>query len=312
MAEPGHRRRARPLALALAALSTLVVACGAGSTTGASGGSGGHVSVVAAENFWGSIATLLGGTRVSVTSVVTDPNADPHDYQSSASTARAFATADYVVVNGAGYDGWADSLLNADHSSTRRVMTVADLIAKGNGDNPHMWYSPAYVERVADRITGDLSAIDPGDAPYFATQRQAFETDLGPSRALIAAIRSRYAGVHVASTESIFVYLADALGLDLVSPPEFMKAIAEGNDPPADTLTEFQEQLRSRTARVLVYNEQTSTDVTTNLKQLAAQQGIPVVGITETISPPDAPFPTWMTAELTALQSALQTAARTP
>ncbi|HET9051695.1 MAG TPA: zinc ABC transporter substrate-binding protein [Candidatus Dormibacteraeota bacterium] len=304
----GSRRMARIAALGALVLSTLLAACGGGGAGGVANGSGGHIAVVAAENFWGSVVAQLGGDDVSVTSVVTDPNADPHDYQTSASTARAFATAGYVVVNGAGYDGWADSLLDANPTGNRTVLHVDDLLGQRHAENPHFWYTPAYVERVADRITNDLASIDPAHAAAYTTRRTSFEAALAPYHAAITAIRSRFSGAKVASTESIFEGMAAALGLDLISPPELMKAVAEGNDPPADALARFQQQLESRAATVLVYNEQTSTDVTTNLRKLADDHGIAVVGITETIQPANASFQAWMTAELTAIQTALRTA----
>jgi zinc/manganese transport system substrate-binding protein len=301
------------LAVTVAALAAGgLAACGganANNGSGITGASDRHLNVVAAENFWGSIVTQLGGSQVSVTSVVSDPNADPHDYESSASNARSFATARYVIVNGAGYDNWADKLLNANQSQDRKVLHVADLLGKKEGDNPHFWYSPDYVENVADQITKDLSAVDSADASYFAQQRASFERSLKPYKDRIAAIKQKFPGQKVSATESIFVYMADALGLNLISPPEFMKAVAEGNDPPADSVSTFQQQIQTKQATVLVYNQQTSTDVTNNIRQLAVQQGIPVVGVTETIQPPDTPFQLWMTGQLNDLQNALNAAA---
>ncbi|MGH7687841.1 MAG: metal ABC transporter solute-binding protein, Zn/Mn family [Candidatus Dormibacteria bacterium] len=296
----GLRRRVA-LVLGVIAVAVTAVACGSSSTGGATG----TIHVVAAENFWGSIVTQLGGTHVSVTSIVSDPNADPHDYQSSASNARAFATAQYVILNGAGYDNWASSLLDANQSSSRTVFTVADLLGKKEGDNPHFWYSPSYVTQVADRITGDLSKVDSGDASYFAQQRATLTSDLKPYTDRIGAIKQQFSGRKVAATESIFVYMASALGLDLISPPEFMQAVSEGNDPPASTVTAFQQQLQTGQATVLVYNQQTATDVTTNLRQLASQKNIPIVGVTETIQPPDTSFELWQVGELNDLQNAL-------
>jgi zinc/manganese transport system substrate-binding protein len=222
-----------PASVGLVLLLTLLIgACGSSGSPAGAGSPGGHINVVAGENFWGSIASQLGGSRVSVRSIVTDPNADPRDYQSDPGDARAFATADYVILNGAGYDGWAGTLLAGNPSSRRRVLTVADLLGKREGDNPHFWYSPDDVERVADRITFDLSSIDPAGSGYFTSERSGFETALQPYHRRIAAIRAQDAGKPVASTESIFVDMANALGLVVVSPPAFMKAVAEGNDPP--------------------------------------------------------------------------------
>lgn len=263
------------------------------------------LSVVAGQNFWGSIAAQLGGSHAKVTSIVTDPNADPHEYESNTNDARAFAEANYVIVNGAGYDTWAQKLLDANPVNGRKVMTVADLLAKKVGDNPHFWYSPAYVNQVADQITKDYQALDPASADYFTQQRQLFLAAVKPYQDRIAAIKAQFAGVKVAATESIFVYLSDALGLNLISPPEFMQAVSEGNDPPVASVAKFQDQMTKKEATVLVYNVQTATAVTANVKKLAADQNIPVVGVSETIQPPDVSFQDWQFAQLITLQNAL-------
>ncbi len=290
--------------VALVALVALVMpACGG--AAGSSSPSGRHLRVVAAENFWGSIATQLGGSWVTVTSVVTDPNADPHSYATDTATARAFATADYVILNGAGYDGWADRLLAANPSSTRRVVIVAGLMGIREGDNPHLWYNPDAVPRVADRITSDLRAMDSADGDHFTAQRAAFTTGLGPYTARIAAIRARSGGQRIAATETIFEYMARALGLVLVSPPEFMKAVAEGNDPPAASVAAFQQTIVSGQAAVLVDNVQTTTDVTSTIKQPAVSHGVPVVAVSETLQPPGATFQDWQLRQLDALDAAL-------
>ena len=301
---------ARRLALALMAAAVTSLAAGCGST-GSTAPSSHTLEVVAGQNFWGSIAAQLGGTQVSVTSVVTNPNADPHDYESSTKAARAFATADYVILNGAGYDDWASKLLSANPNQSRKVFTVADLLKKKAGDNPHFWYNPDWVEKVADKITADYQAIDSADSGYLGQQRAAFRTALQPYHDRIAKIRSAFPGVPVGATESIFEYLATALGLNLVSPPEFMKAVAEGNDPPAQTVAEFHNLVAGKQIKVLVYNVQTSTNITEDLKRLATNNGIPVVGVSETPQPVDATFQEWQDAQLLALQNALNAEALT-
>ena len=283
-------------------LSAPLAACGA-PPAGAS--SGKTLQVIAGENFWGSIAAQLGGSQVSVTSIVTNPNTDPHEYESSATDARAFATADYVILNGAGYDDWGQKLLSGNPSQSRKVLTVADLLGKKAGDNPHFWYNPAWVEKVADRITADYQALDAADSGYFTQQRQALATAMKPYHDAIAHIQSTFKGVPVGSTESIFVYMAQALGVNLISPPEFMQAISEGTDPPAQTVAEFQNQISHHQIKALVYNTQTSTPITENLKQMASQNGIPVVGISETAEPPTASFQDWQTKQLNSVQAAL-------
>lgn len=292
-------------ALAWVALSSVVALGLAGCQTNATTGQNGVLQVVAGENFWGSIAAQLGGAHVSVTSVVSDPNADPHEYESSTTDARAFAAASYVVLNGAGYDTWAQKLLDANPVSGRKVFTVAAFLGKRNGDNPHFWYNPTYVERVADQITADYKALDPSNAAYYTKQRGVFEAALTTYHDRIAAIRSQFAGRKIGSTESIVVYMADALGLDLISPPAFMQAVSEGTDPPASAVAAFQQQLTQRQVSVLVYNKQTATSVTTNLQSIAAAQHIPVVGLTETIQPPTLSFEDWQAGQLAALQQAL-------
>ena len=249
--------------------------------------------------------------HVSVTSIVTNPNADPHDYESSPQDARAFATADYVILNGAGYDAWGAKLLSVNPNANRKVFTVADLLNNKAGDNPHFWYNPDWVEQVADRITADYKAMDSADSDYFTQQRAAFRTALKPYHDRIAKIKATFPGVAIGSTESIFVYLAQALGLNLISPPEFMQAVAEGNDPPAQTVAEFHDQVAGKKIKVLVFNVQTSTNITEDLKRLATNNGIPVVGVSETLQPLDATFQEWQGAQLLTLQNALNAQALT-
>ena len=263
------------------------------------------IDVVAAENFWGSLASQLGGTHVRVFSIVSDPNADPHDYESSAQDARAVAAVRYVIQNGVGYDDWMSKLLAANPSSGRRVYDIGATLGKRPGDNPHLWYNPAYVTRACDHIEADLKAIDPKDAAYFTARRAAVTAAFAGIRAQLAQIHREHAGQPVASTESIFVYLAGYLGLKLISPPAFMDAVAEGNDPPVASVVEFERQLAARQARVLIYNRQTATALTTSIRELAAGSHIPVVGVTETIQPQEASFQRWFAGELAVLRQAL-------
>jgi zinc/manganese transport system substrate-binding protein len=288
-------------AVAVSALLVLAASC-AGPQPAAST----SINVVAGENFWGSLAGELGGSKVSVQSVVTDPNADPHEYESSTADARAFADARIVILNGAGYDEWAQKLLDANPSSGRQVLTISDLLGKKEGDNPHFWYSPDYVARVADRITAEYRSIDSADASYFDQQRSQLTAALQPYSDEIAAIKSKYAGTAIGSTESIFVYMASALGLDLTTPAEFMNAVAEGNDPPANAVAEFHDQIAGNHIKVLVYNTQTATEVTTNIKSLAASHHIPSVGVSETIQPLNLDFQDWQLKQLQALEAALK------
>jgi len=263
------------------------------------------IQVVAAENFWGSLASQLGGNKVNVVSIVNDPNADPHEYESNAKDARDFASANYVILNGVGYDTWANKLISASPNSSRKVLSVGDLVHKQEGDNPHLWYNPAYVNMAVKQMEKDLISIDPKDRSYFEGQYASLQNALMPYQNRIKSISKQYKGEDVAATEDIFAYLAQAAHLNLISPDSFTEAVAEGNDPPASSIVQFQNQLEDKQPKVLVYNEQTVTPLTDSIKKLAAEQDIPVVGVTETIQPPNTSFEDWMNAELINLENAL-------
>jgi zinc/manganese transport system substrate-binding protein len=263
------------------------------------------LQIVAAENFWGSLVSQLGGTHVQVLSIVTDPNADPHEYESNTADAEAIANAKYVIVNGAGYDDWALLLISASNNPNQKVLNVANLLGKKDGDNPHFWYYPLYVNETVHQMYSDLVSIDPADAAYYKQQYINLNASLGVYNERIDEIRQQFAGTKVASTESIFEYLANATGLDLVSPPAFMEAVAEGNDPPAQSVVQFQQQLETGNVSVLVYNKQTVTPIAQSMETLATEHNVKVVAITETIQPPNALFQDWMNAELISLQNAL-------
>ncbi len=285
------------------------------SSTGA-GGSNTVVKIVAAENFWGSLISQLAGIHGNVTSVVSDPNTDPHQYQSNPSNAKAIANAQLVIVNGMNYDNWAQLLINASNTPGQTVINLQHLVGITNDQletiNPHLWYSPYYVNDSVHAFYNALVKIDPSDTAYFHSNYATLNSSLYTSYMhREAQIKAQYSGTPVASTESIFIFMANATGLNVVSPPAFMKAVAEGNDPaPADIVT-FQQLLMggNSTVHVLVYNQQTVTPVTQQLKALAAANEIPTIGVTETVQPPDTPFQTWMGAEVIDLQNALNAAA---
>ena len=182
------------------------------------------------------------------------------------------------------------------------------LINQSVGTNPHFWYSPYYVNDTVKAMYNDLVSIDPGDKAYYTQQYANLNVSLWQSyMSREVEIKQEYAGAPVASTEDIFVYMANATGLKVVSPPGFMEAVAEGNDPSAQDTASMEQLMQSgnSTVHVLVYNEQTVTPLTQTIKSLAAQNQIPIIGVTETIQPSDVTFQFWMGAELIALQNAL-------
>jgi zinc/manganese transport system substrate-binding protein len=304
MSAPRSRAIAVPLALA-ALLAALLAGCGSGSGS-SSTSSTGKLNVVAAEDFWGSIAAQLGGDRVQVTSIITNPAADPHDYEPTSADARAMAGAQMAIVNGIGYDPWASKLLAANPISGRTVLTVGDLLGLKEGDNPHQWYSPVSVQRVIERITDDYKRADPGHGAYFDARQRHLETvGLARYHRLISQIRSRYAGTPVGASESIFAALAPSLGLRLLTPTGFLDAISEGTDPtPADKAT-TDSQIVGRKIVVWVYNSQNATPDVQRLNDAARAAGIPIATVTETMTPEGASFQAWQSRELEGLRAAL-------
>lgn len=272
--------------------------------------SGQVVPVVAAENFWGSLVAQLGGNDTSVLSIVSDPNADPHEYEANITDAIGINDADLVIVNGVGYDQWALDLIAADDHPGQVVLNVGNLngVTVGGGivsGNPHLWYNPIYVNHTVAAMFSDLVQIAPGDAAYFEQNYATLNASLASLFGEANDIKLHFAGTEVASTESIFVYLANFTDLDLVSPPEFMQAVAEGNDPSAQSVVDFQCQLESGNVKVLVYNEQTVTPITGQMRSLAAANNVTTVGVTETIQPSNVSFQAWMDAQYLQLYNAL-------
>ena len=293
----------RALSLGAAALVvTLLTGCvGTGGVA-----SGGRIQVVAAESFWGSLASQLGGDRVRVTSIVSNPATDPHDYEPTPADGRALARAGMVIVNGAGYDGWASKLLAASPSSGRVVLSVGDLVGVRRGGNPHRWYSPPDVERAIGGITAGYGRLDAKHARYFAARERSFETaGLRAYHGLIAQIRQRYAGTAVGASESIFAPMAQALGLRLITPSGFLAAISDGTDPTAADKATTDRQISTRAIRVWVYNRQNTTPDVQRLNAAARRAGVPVTTITETPVPASATFQAWQVAQLESLRRAL-------
>jgi zinc/manganese transport system substrate-binding protein len=264
------------------------------------------INVVAAENFWGSLAAQLGGTRVEVVNIINSPDADPHDYEATAADGRQMASADMAIVNGIGYDAWATKLVQANPSSSRTVLTVGEVIGVANGGNPHRWYNPENVRAVIDQITVDYKKIDPANAAFFDQQHATvLGTNLKGYFDLIDTIKKTHAGTPVGASESIFAMMAPALGLNLLTPPGFLTAITEGTDPSAADKATIDRQIKDRLIKVYVFNGQNATPDVQAQVDAARAKGIPVVTITETLTPAGASFQDWQVAQLRSLQQAL-------
>ena len=312
--EPGRTTRVS-VALCAAALLAGVAGCSSHSTspsssgTSSSSGAAAKITVVATINAWGSIASQLGGNRVQETSIITNPDTDPHSYEPSAADGRTVANAQVAIENGIGYDAWADKLLSSNPNPQRQVVNVGDVVNVPDGGNPHQWYSPDSVTKVVNAITAAYKKADPNDSGFFDQQNQQFlNQGLSNYHNLISDIKSKYAGTPVGASESIFVPLSDALGLNLLTPPEFLKDISEGTDPsPADKTT-IDQQIATKAIKVYVFNSQNSTPDVQAQVNAAKAQNIPIATVTETLSPANASFQDWQTTQLTGLENALHTA----
>jgi zinc/manganese transport system substrate-binding protein len=282
--------------------------CGSGGSA-ASGGGADKLQVVAAENFWGSIAAQLGGEKVQVRSIIVNPDTDPHSYEPTAGDARTMAGAGLAIVNGIGYDEWASRLLSANPVGGRTVLDVGDLLGLQAGDNPHQWYSPRSVQRAIAAIESDYDRLEPQDASYFARQRQLFETkSLAAYDRLRAEIRSRYAGVPIGYSESIFQPMGENLGLKLLTPYSFVKAIAEGTEVSAQDKQTVDSQAQNREIKVWVFNSQNVTPDVQRVNEIARSRHIPIATVTETLSPASDSCEQWQVAELQGLARALHEA----
>jgi zinc/manganese transport system substrate-binding protein len=271
----------------------------------------GRVQVVAAEDMWGSIASRIAGKNASVVSIVRNPDADPHDYEPTSQDARTFAGASLVIENGIGYDPWAQQLLDANSGSGRKVLDVGRLLGIPNGGNPHQWYSQASVEQVIEQVAKDLETIDPSHRAVYERNRQTYQSKgLAEYAALIDQIKSRFSGTPIGASESIVSPWAQTLGLKMMTPTGFLTAISEGTEPTANDKATVDAQIRDRDIKVFVFNSQNSTPDVQRLVGAARRERIPVVTVTETLTPENATFEAWQVRELRALLAALESTAK--
>ena len=268
------------------------------------------VQVLAVENFYASLINQIGGQCVQTTTILADPDADPHEFQPAASDARSYQSAQLVVENGLGYDDFSDKILRT-LSTQPAVVKAGDVLGLQVGANPHVWYSAGYVDQIRAAILSKLKQLNPQAAGYYDAQSAALDQDFSTYHSLINQIASEFANTPVGATESIFVDMAYTTGLNLITPPEFMNALSEGNDPSARDVATFQNQITNHQIKVLVYNTQTVTSLTEQLKALAQQNNIPIVGVSETMPLGAQTFQGWQANELQLLLLALQKAAGT-
>jgi zinc/manganese transport system substrate-binding protein len=263
------------------------------------------IPVLGTENFYADLLAQIGGPRVIASSILNDPSADPHEYEASPATAKLAADSKLVIVNGIGYDDFMEKLLSASTKPDRVVINVQDLLGVKDDVNVHVWYDPATMPKVAEAATAALAKLDPQNAAYFAEQKTKYLAALKPLTDKIAALKSKYAGTPIAFTENVAGYLTDAIGLTVLTPPEFMEAIESGTDPaPADVAAE-RDLITGRKVKALLYNSQVTSPLTEQIRQLALSNNVPVVAVAETIPKDFKTFQEWQLAQLDALERAL-------
>ena len=263
----------------------------------------GKIAIVAAENFYGDVARQIGGDRVSVVSILSNPDQDPHLFEASPAIIRQIAAAQIVVYNGADYDAWIEKLLNVTPRAGRVAIAAAGLVNRKAGDNPHLWYDPATMPAVANALAAALIAADPAHKEDYTARLKTFLASLEPLNEKIAALRGKYAGDAVTATEPVFGYMADALKLQMRN-DRLQLAIMNDTEPSARDIAAFERNLKTRKVRVVFYNKQASSNIVQHLLDVARASNIPVVGVTET-APPGVSYQDWMLMQLDEVQRAL-------
>jgi zinc/manganese transport system substrate-binding protein len=298
------RSRYRTLAAVLPlGLVLLASAC---SSAAASPDSGGKVVAVGAENEYANVIGQVGGNYVQVSAIMSNPNTDPHTFEASASVAREVSAAQLVVQNGAGYDTFMNTIENAAPSSSRKVIVVQDLLGlPADTPNPHLWYKPSTMPAVANAIAADLAAIQPVHASYFKANAAAFIASLAAWDNAIAAFKASYPNTPVATTEPVADYMLQAAGADNLTPFAFQADIMNGTDPSAQDVEVERSLFTQHRVTAFLYNQQVTDSLTESFIALAQQNGVPVVGVYETMPVPGYDYQSWMLAEVQALQKAV-------
>ena len=263
------------------------------------------IPVLGAENFYADLLAQIGGSRVTVSSILNDPSADPHEYEANPATAKLVADSKLVIVNGIGYDDFMDKLLGASTKSDRVVINVQDLLGVKDDVNVHVWYDPATMPKVAEAATAALAKLDAQNAAYFSAQKTKYLDGLKTVNDKIASLKAKYPGAPIAFTENVAGYLTDAIGLKVLTPPAFMEAIESGTDPaPADVAVE-RDLLTGHKVKALMYNSQVTSPLTEQIRELAVSSNVRVVPVAETIPPAFKTFQDWQLAQLDDLEKAL-------
>ena len=266
------------------------------------------IKIVAAENFYGDVAKQIGGGDVSVVSILSNPDEDPHLFEASVTTAKELAQAQIAVQNGVDYDPWMEKLLRAHKAPARKEINVAALVGRKAGDNPHLWYDPANMKAAAKALTAALVEIDAAHRADYEAGEAKFLDSLKPLDAKLADLKAKYSNVPVAASEPVFGYQADLIGLK-IRDEKFALAVMNNSEPSASDVAAFEDDLKGRNVKAMLYNAQASEPTVARLVQMAKDNSIPVVGVSET-EPPDETYQKWMLSQLDALDLALEGGAK--
>ena len=292
--------------VAAAGVALAVSACSSGPAGSSSTTSAHKIVAVGAENEYTSVLQQVGGQYVQASAIMSNPNTDPHTFEASASVAREISSAQLVVQNGVGYDTFMDSIEKAVPDSGRKLINVQKL--RGLPDstpNPHLWYDPATMPAVANAVASDLAAIQPAHAAYFKANARTFVSSLGPWIQALGSFKEKYPNTPVAVTEPVADYLLQAAGADIKTPFEFQADIMNGTDPSAQDVALERSLFTGHKVKVFLYNRQVTDTLTESFISLAQANGIPVVGVYETMPTPGYTYQSWMLAETKALQQAV-------
>jgi zinc/manganese transport system substrate-binding protein len=305
----GGRRRGRVARMALVAVAAAVSATGVAACSSASadgGSASGKIVAIGAENEYADVIGQVGGKYVQSSAIMSNPNTDPHSFEASPAVAREVSAAQLVVQNGVGYDSFMNTIESAAPGSGRQVIDVQQLLGLPDSTpNPHLWYNPTTMPKVADAIAADLATIQPAHAAYFKANAKAFVASLGPWLNAVGAFKEAYAGVPVATTEPVADYMLQAAGADNLTPWTFQADIMNGVDPSPQVLASQKALFTGHKVKVLLYNQQVTDPLTQSLITLADQNHIPVVGVYETMPVPGYDYQTWMLTEAQDLRKAV-------
>ena len=261
------------------------------------------IAIVAAENFYGDVATQIGGAGVYVTSILSSPDQDPHLFEASPSTARLLAVARIAIANGADYDPWMEKLLVANRAPLRTEIIAASLVNRKAGDNPHLWYETATMIAVARQLNAILDSTDNSRKEEFDRNTSRFIDSVKQIDSKVAQMKLRFGGMPVTASEPVFGYMAQALGLKMQN-QKFQIAIQNNAEPSISEVAAFERDLKGHKVKVMIYNSQASEPTVQRLVDMAKRERIPVVGITET-QPAGKSYQEWMISQLDALETAL-------